>query len=63
MAPLHTKNMAGKKGIRIIATMECTECKERNYITEKSKRNDPARIELKKYCKRCRSHQMHRETK
>ncbi|MFF4242653.1 50S ribosomal protein L33, partial [Actinomadura geliboluensis] len=26
------------------------ECKHRNYITRKNRRNDPDRLELKKYC-------------
>lgn len=55
--------MAKKKGARILVTMACTECKERNYITEKNRRNDTARMELNKFCPRCRQHQLHRETK
>jgi large subunit ribosomal protein L33 len=43
--------------------MECTECHERNYTTEKSRRNDPQRIELNKFCRRCGKHTLHRETK
>ena len=49
--------------MREIITMACTECKERNYSTMKNKRNTPDRVELKKYCKRCRKHQLHREVK
>ncbi|NJN45059.1 MAG: 50S ribosomal protein L33 [Anaerolineae bacterium] len=52
-----------EKGARILVTLQCTECKERNYITEKNRRNDTARMELKKFCPRCRLHQLHRETK
>ena len=55
--------MAKKKGVRIIVTLECTECKERNYTTEKSRRNDPNRMEVMKYCSRERKHTLHRETK
>jgi large subunit ribosomal protein L33 len=55
--------MAKKKGVRLIVTLACTECKERNYISEKNRRNDPARMELNKYCPRCRKHVLHRETK
>ena len=55
--------MAKKKGVRIIVTLECTECKERNYTTEKSRRNDPTRMEVMKYCSRERKHTLHRETK
>ena len=55
--------MASKKDVRPVITLACTECKERNYITEKNKRNDPDRLEFRKYCKRCREHRPHRETK
>ena len=55
--------MASKKGVRPIVTMACTECKERNYTTEKNRRNDPGRLELMKFCRRCRKHTLHRETK
>ena len=43
--------------------MECTECRERNYTTEKNRRNDSNRLEYKKFCPRCRMHTLHRETK
>ncbi len=52
-----------KKAIRTHITLECTECKERNYITEKNRRNDTSRIELRKFCPRCRCHRLHRETR
>ena len=37
-------------------TLACPECKERNYITTKHRVNQRERIELKKYCPRCRQH-------
>ncbi|HET6454514.1 MAG TPA: 50S ribosomal protein L33 [Armatimonadota bacterium] len=49
--------------VRVIITLACNECKSRNYATTKNKRNDPDRIELKKYCKVCRKHTVHREAK
>jgi large subunit ribosomal protein L33 len=52
-----------KKAVRVVVTLACTECKERNYTTEKNRRNDPNRMELEKYCPRCRTHRVHRETK
>jgi len=52
-----------KKENRIVITLACTECKERNYTTQKNRKNDQARIELNKYCPRCRNHRQHRETK
>ncbi|HHD11562.1 MAG TPA: 50S ribosomal protein L33 [Deltaproteobacteria bacterium] len=49
--------------MRQIITLACTECKRRNYSSTKNKRNTPDRLELKKYCKFCRRHTLHRETK
>jgi large subunit ribosomal protein L33 len=43
--------------------LACTECKERTYTTRKNKKNDPSRMELNKYCPRCRKHTLHREAK
>jgi large subunit ribosomal protein L33 len=58
-----TGGIMAKKGTRVIITLECEECGERNYTSEKNRRNDPQRIELNKYCPRCRQHRLHRETK
>ena len=44
-------------------TLACTECKQRNYNTTKNKKNDPDRLEMNKYCKFCRKHTLHKETK
>ncbi len=49
--------------MREIITLECTECKRRNYSTKKNKKLTPGRLELKKYCRFCRKHTPHRETK
>ena len=48
---------------RPVIQLACTECRERTYTTEKNKKNDPNRLELRRYCPRCRSHTLHRETK
>jgi len=52
-----------KKGVRPVITLQCSECKERNYTTEKNRRNNPNRLELNKYCPHDRKHTLHRETK
>jgi large subunit ribosomal protein L33 len=49
--------------VRIAVTLACEECKRRNYQTNKSKRNTPDRITLRKFCKWCRTHTSHRETR
>ena len=55
--------MASKSDVRPKITLACEVCKERNYITKKNRRNDPDRMELQKFCPRCRTHQAHRETR
>jgi large subunit ribosomal protein L33 len=59
----NSRGPMAKKAVRVVINLACTECKERNYTTEKNRRNDSARMELKKYCPRCRTHRLHRETK
>lgn len=49
--------------MRVGITLECGECKNRNYRTNKNRKNVPDRIELKKYCKTCRTHTVHKETR
>lgn len=44
-------------------TLECTKCKNRNYRTTKNKASVPDRIEMKKYCKTCNEHTLHKETR
>ena len=49
--------------MRVKVVLACTECKQRNYYTKKNKKNDPDRLEMNKYCRFCRKHTVHRETK
>jgi large subunit ribosomal protein L33 len=64
------------KGSRIIISLECTNCRSlakqgnpkisngvARYSTVKNRRNTSSRLELKKFCKYCRQHQVFRETK
>ena len=55
--------MAKKSETSVLIHLACTECKTRTYTTRKNKRNDPNRIELRKYCPRERRHTLHREAK
>ena len=41
---------------RVIITLECTVCRERNYSTTKNKRANAEKLELSKFCWRCRKH-------
>ena len=64
--------MGKSKGVRILITLECTECRSNTnkrsngvsrYTTEKNRRNNPERIELKKYCPHCNKPTIHKEIK
>lgn len=57
------KIMAKAKTKRAKITLACTECKNRNYDTNKNTANHPDRVELNKYCPTCRKHTAHKETK
>ena len=65
-------HMAKNKGTRILITLECTECRSNTnkrsagvsrYTTQKNRRNNPERIELKKYCRHCNKPTTHKEIK
>jgi large subunit ribosomal protein L33 len=49
--------------MRDIITMQCPDCKNRNYSTTKNKKKTTERLELRKYCPSCRKHTSHKETK
>jgi len=42
---------------------ECTVCHRLNYFSQKNKKNVKERLQLKKYCRSCRKHTLHKETK
>jgi len=49
--------------MRDLVRLLCTECKEENYYTDKNKKLTPGRIEMNKYCPKCKKHTLHREKK
>ena len=52
-----------KKENRIIITLACSVCKNRNYATTKNKQKTQDRLALKKYCKFCKKSTEHKETR
>ena len=56
---------------RATISLACSECGSRNYKTTKraspavlpGSPGEAALVELKKFCKQCQKHTMHRETK
>lgn len=65
--------MGKNKGVRILVTLECTQCRSNiknkfskevsRYTTQKNRRNNPERLELKKYCPFCNEPTIHKEIK
>ncbi len=43
--------------------LKCTVCKSANYYTSKNKKLVTRKIELKKYCKKCKKRTDHKEAK
>ena len=54
MAPIKSKRKI---------TLACDGCHGRNYLTFKNASVNPQRLELKKFCRKCGSHTLHKETK
>ena len=48
---------------RELIILACTECKNRNYVSTKNKKQGAARLELRKFCSKCGKHVAHRETR
>lgn len=49
------------KGTRLLLGLQCTVCKSVNYITSRNKLNTPEKLNLSKFCKKCRKVQVHKE--
>jgi len=50
--------MATKKALTKI---QCTVCKTTNYFTNKTKAVAEKKLEMKKFCSKCRKHTPHKE--
>ena len=49
--------------MRDIITLACSVCKRRNYTQTKNKKLHVEKLEVKKHCKWCKKHTLHKETK
>jgi large subunit ribosomal protein L33 len=49
--------------MRELITLVCENCKSRNYTTARSREKRENKLVLKKYCKFCKKHTEHKETK
>lgn len=55
--------MAKKNENRVLVSLVCEECKTPNYTVSKNKKNTTERLELNKYCSKCRKTTTHKEKK
>jgi len=55
--------MAKSKFSEFLTRMKCTQCNRVNYFTRKNKKTFEGKLELKKYCKWCKAHTVHKEGK
>ncbi|WP_281951957.1 50S ribosomal protein L33 [Nitrosophilus kaiyonis] len=49
--------------MREIIHLACEKCKRRNYHTTKNKKTHTEKFQIRKYCKFCRQHTIHKEAK
>jgi len=47
---------------RDIVHLQCSECARRNYTADRNKKKQTTKLQLKKYCRFCRRHTLHKET-
>ncbi|OPL11992.1 MAG: 50S ribosomal protein L33 [Firmicutes bacterium ML8_F2] len=43
--------------------LQCSQCKRINYWSSKNKKTIQKKLELKKFCKWCKKHTLHKEMK
>lgn len=55
--------MAKKTENRVLVTLSCSECKTPNYRVSKNTKNTTDKLNLNKYCPKCRKTTEHKETK
>ncbi len=49
-------------GDRIVLTLGCAECKNKNYTLQRGKKKD-FKLEIKKFCRACGKSTLHKEVK
>ena len=49
--------------MREIITLQCGDCKRRNYSSTRNKKKQTEKLEIKKFCPSCRKHTLHKEVK
>jgi large subunit ribosomal protein L33 len=48
---------------RVVYSLVCSVCKNKNYYYSRSNKKREYKVEVKKYCKKCDKHTLHKEGK
>ena len=49
-------------GDRVVVTLGCIDCKNKNYTYQRGKKKE-FKLEMKKYCRACKKQTSHKEVK
>jgi large subunit ribosomal protein L33 len=49
--------------VRELIALQCPECRDKNYTSDKNRKKNADKLVLSKFCRRCRRHTDHKETK
>ncbi|MFH1854975.1 MAG: 50S ribosomal protein L33 [bacterium] len=53
-----------KKGTRLSnLPLECSKCGRRNYVSSRSNIQPVKKLDMKKFCQKCKEHTQHKESK
>ena len=44
-------------------SLQCDQCKRRNYMSSRNKKKSTEKLSLRKFCPACRTHTLHKEGK
>ncbi len=49
--------------MRDLISLQCEQCKRRNYTSTRNKKRATEKLALRKFCPFCRTHTVHKEAK
>ncbi len=49
--------------MRDLISLQCDQCKRKNYMGSRNKKQSTEKYSFKKFCSSCRSHTLHKEAK
>lgn len=49
--------------MRDLISLQCDQCRRRNYTTTKNKKKTTEKLAFRKFCNSCRAHTLHKEGK